>query len=217
MKISILHPSRHRPTQMLITRAKWLTNANNPESIEYLFSFDTDDETIPEWVTGIRGDNRTAIEAINRAAQVCMGDLIVVVSDDMDCEPGWDTALLAELDGREDFVVKTVDLIQKTLVTLPIIDRVWYERFGYVYNPEYSHMGADVELTAVAIITGRLLYSNLVFRHLHYSTGATLKDAVNEKNDLTYAQGDEVLARHRAVNFGIEEPVMKFEEIIWHD
>lgn len=216
MRISILHPSRHRPTQMLITRAKWLTNADHPEAIEYLFSFDTDDETIPKWVTGVRGENRTAIEAINRAAEVCTGGLIVVVSDDMDCEPGWDTALLAELDGREDFVVKTVDGIQKTLITLPILDRTYYNRFGYIYFKGYDHLFADTEMTVVGHMLGRVINSKLVFRHLHYSTGLTLMDEINVKNDATNAQGEALFYERMKTNFGVDKPLVTFNDIVWH-
>lgn len=211
--ISIIHPTRHRITQALDTQAKWLLNADNP--VEYIFSFDSDDDTIPSWVQGLRNPNKTAIQAINVAAKEAKGDLFIVVSDDFACLPHWDTLLKRQLEGKSDFVVKTRDGIQKVLVTLPIVDRVWYERYGYVYNPEYLHMSADTELTAVAIMTGKLIYSDLLFEHLHYSAGLSPKDAINEKNDKTYEQGDVVLAKHLLNNFGIKNPVMQYQEITW--
>lgn len=213
--ISLIHPARHRPHQALATRLKWMNNAAEPCNIEYLFSMDTDDDTMPSNVEGLRSPNKSAIEAINRAAETANGDILIVVSDDTDCPPHWDSLLLAEIGDRTDFVMKTRDGLQKTLVTMPVMDRVWYERYGYVYNPEYLHMAADVELTAVAIMTGRLVRSDLMFRHLHYSAGLSPKDAVNEKNDTTYSQGNEVLIRHHAVNFGIEFPVCSYESIVW--
>lgn len=212
--ITIIHPTRHRINQALTTRANWLSRADG--EVEYILSFDTDDETVPPRLTGLRNPNKTAIEAINVAAKAAKGDILIVVSDDFDCPEHWDSLLLAEIGDRTDFVMKTRDGIQKTLVTLPIVDRVWYDRYGYIYNPEYLHMGCDVELTAVAAMTGRVIYSDLMFRHLHYSAGLSPKDAINEKNDLTYKQGDEVLARHKAENFGIEVPVMNYDEIVWH-
>jgi len=214
MKISIIHPTRHRRKMAIATRMNWLMKADG--DVEYLLSIDSDDQTMPPFVKGIRGPNKTAIEAINRAAKEATGDLLVVVSDDFGCDMHWDTLLKMEIEGREDFLVKTRDGIQPVLVTLPIMDRAYYNRFGYVYHPDYYHMGCDVELTAVAIMTGKLIYSDLLFPHLHYSTGLTPKDEINEKNDKTYAQGDEVLARHRENNFGIKHPVCTYESIIWH-
>lgn len=213
--IIIIHPTRHRPVQALWTKQKWLGSSDNPDNIEYLMSMDTDDNITPDWVRGLRGQNKTAIEAINNAVDRCTGDIIVVVSDDFDCEPHWDTALLAEIGDKTDFVMKTVDGLQPKLVTLPIMDRVWYERYGYVYHPDYPHMYADQELTAVAEMTGKLIMSNLVFKHLHYSAGLSPFDTVNQKNDATYPQGLEVFNRHLAVNFGIVSPVKKYEEIVW--
>lgn len=214
MRISIIHPTRHRLKQALNTRAKWLLNADG--EVEYIYSFDTDDLTVPSWMDGIRNPNTSAIEAINRAAEVASGDLFVVVSDDTDCQRHWDTLLLNELEGKSDFLVKCRDGIQPTLITMPVMDRVYYKRFGYIYNPEFIHMACDVELTAVGMMLGRVIKSDLLFEHLHYSTGKSPKDAINEKNDATYTQGDEVLARHLLNNFGIEKPVMEYKQIQWH-
>lgn len=221
MKISILHPSRGRPQQAFETYEKWVNHSD--EKFEYILSLDASDiySDYYEYFDGedvnvLIKPNHSAIDAINNATKIATGDLFVVISDDFDCPEHWDTLLLEAVAGHEDFVLKTQDGIQPTLVTLPIMDRKYYERFGYIYHPEYKHMGCDVELTVVAIMTGRLIYSDLVFPHLHYSTGKTPKDAINEKNDLTYAHGDEVLARHKAVNFGIKKPVCTYEEIVWH-
>lgn len=216
--ISVVHPSRRRPEQAYATYQKWKERADG--EFEYILSIDADDRS--DYLGTFIGQrisiapNRTAIEAINIAAASCVGDILVVVSDDTDCPEHWDTLLLTELEGKSDFVLKCKDGIQPVLVTMPIMDRVYYERYGYVYHPDFDHMGADVELTAVAIMTGKLLYSSLMFEHMHYSTGKSDKDAVNEKNDLTYAHGDSVLARHRVTNFGIESPVCTYESIDWH-
>ena len=214
MRIVIIHPTRHRPNQALQTRAKWLERCN--WRVEYYFSIDTDDESMPPGLKAIINPNKTAIEAINNAAAQLDWDVLVVVSDDFSEPPqDWDLKLLAEIGGRTDFVMKTVDGIQKLLVTMPIMDRFWYDRFGYVYHPEFRHMYADQELTAVAMMTGRLIMSKLEFPHLHYSTGRSPKDAINDKNDATYPQGKEVFDRHLSVNFGILSPVLKYEQIVW--
>lgn len=222
MKISVIHPSRGRPQQAYETASRWISRSD--VSFEYVLMCDYSDPLLQEYErefykaemqTVWAQDNHSAIEAINNAAKITTGDLLVIISDDMDCFSGWDTALLAELAGKSDFVLKTQDGIQKTLVTLPILDRTYYNRFGYIYHPEFKHMGADMELTAVAIMAGKLLYSDLAFLHNHYTTGKTPKDAINEKNDLTYQHGDEVLMKHRIYNFGIEKPICSYNMIQW--
>ena len=123
--------------------------------------------------------------------------------------------MLLAVKGKEDFLLKTDDGLQKTLVTLPIMDRKYYERFGYVYHPDYSHMFADQELTAVAIMTGKYVKLPLLFEHLHYSTGKTPKDVINSKNDSTWQQGERLFNERLKSNFGIENPVIPYSEIVW--
>lgn len=219
MKISILHPSRSRPEMALKTIQKWISNADN--TVEYILSLDTDEFSydlnllagLPIQV--LRGVNSNAVQAINRAAAVCTGDILIVVSDDTDCFEHWDTLLLKELEGKSDFCVKTDDGLQPTLITMPILDRVYYERYGYVYHPEFKHMHCDEELTCVALMTGKYIKLDLLFPHNHYSTGKTLMDGLNARNNSTWKHGQATLDAHAKNNFGIENPVMRREDIKW--
>lgn len=200
--------------------------ADNKDDIEYILSIDNSDPDYYEYIrifndkeldrNILNADNDSAIQAINRGASICRGDVIIVVSDDFSCNYHWDTLLTKELSGKYDFVLKTKDGIQPMLVTLPIMDRAYYLRYGYVYSNDYSHMYADQELTAVSAMTGKLIFSDLEFLHQHYTTGKTPKDAINDKNDLTYQNGANIFQRNLLYNFGIEKPVIKYSEIIWH-
>lgn len=219
MKISIIHPSRGRAEMALTTKGNWLRKAELPGNIEYILSCDNDDPCYTQYhyyYNCLWNDNKSAIEAINNAAKVCTGDLIIVVSDDFDCPNYWDTLLLNNIDSRSDFLVKTLDGIQKTLITLPIMDRVYYNRFGYVYHPDYLHMESDVEMTAVGMMLGRVINVPLLFEHRHYSTGKSKKDMISVKNDSTYKQGKEVITRRLLDNFGIQNPLIQFKDIKWH-
>lgn len=221
MNISVIHPSRNRPGQALNTFKNWTEKAD--DIFDYILSFDSDQQVLycnqfeyyHDKLVGLNGPNKTAIEAINSAARVCTGDLLIVISDDFDCPEHWDTLLLKELEGKSDFVLKTQDGIQKTCVTLPIMDRIFYERYGYVYHPGYKHMWADVDLTAVTLMTGKFLKSDLMFEHQHYSTGKTPKDLLNERNNNTWRFGENFLKQRIKENFGIENPVIKYEDIVW--
>lgn len=212
MKISLLHPSRNRPGQALLTKNKWLDNATNPVH-EYILSIDNDDPTADEYKTFfsnvIQNDNRSLVDAVNHAAKISTGDLLIVVSDDFDCFPGWDVALLKELKGKKDFCVKTEDGVNDWIITLPILDREYYNRFGYIYNPDYKHMFCDTEMTSVGHYLNKIIYSKLYFPHNHYTTLRTAKDALNARNDATWQQGEELYLLRLAEDFGLSPDEIK--------
>lgn len=140
-------------------------------------------------------NNRSCVDAINNAANVATGDLLVVVSDDSDCFDGWDMHLINEVENKHDFIIKTKDGIQDYIITLPILDRDYYQRTGYIYHPDFEHLFCDTYMTCVADITGRKITSNLLFKHNHYSVGGSVMDEVNKKNDATWKQGEETFLR----------------------
>lgn len=221
--ITIIHPSRNRPKQADETIKKWRSNAFYPEYIEYILSVDKDDRDLRRYkAVGIENHiyvavnrNKSAIEAINNAAKVSTANLIIVVSDDFDCPKNWDLKLKKELAEKEDYLVKTQDGIQKTLITLPIMDRTYYNRFGYIYHPDYKHMFSDQEMTAVGHLLGRVITLDLMFPHNHYSTGKSRKDSINTKNNMTWNQGSSVFAKRLRGNFGIESPIIDYNQIQW--
>lgn len=200
IKISLIHPSKGRPKQAKYAMQAWLQSAKHRDQIEYILSIDTD-ETNGNKIAyhDIHADtlmvygNKSAIEAINRAAEVSKGNLIVVMSDDFNQPPfHWDASLLTMLEGKKDFIVKTDDGAQPWIITLPIMDRKYYERFGYVYNPLFQHMFSDTAMTHIGHILGKVIELPMRFLHNHYSTGKMPKDYINDKNDRTWAQGEEM-------------------------
>jgi len=235
MNIICIHPSRGRSEMAVKTAKKWIDNADS--DIEYLMLLDKDDyqKYVPHyqelykrkdcnfWVAEPK-EHKSAIEAINYGAEIANSknrfpfDLLVVVSDDFDCTPHWDTLLLEALKGKSDFIVKTKDGLQPTLITLPIMDRAYYNRFGYVYHPSYVHMFSDQEMTAVGEMTGKVIKLDLEFKHLHYTTGAMKKDAINKKNDATWRQGERLFNERLKTNFGLsdEQIVKPYNQIVWH-
>lgn len=225
MKISIIHPSCSRPEMAYRTFLEWTANCDCPSNVQYIVSIDEGDPKSDMYFSIFDrthadiwcNPNKSAIEAINVVAPSTNGDLLVVVSDDFSCLYGWDTVLKNALKDKSDFLVKTDDGIQPTLITLPIMDRVYYERFGYVYNPGYKHMWSDNEMTAVGHMLGKVIELPVLFKHNHYITGAMKKDAVNTKNDATWNQGEKLFNERKAMNFGLkdEEIVKPYLAIKW--
>lgn len=213
-KISLIHPSRQRPDIAIATAIKWLNSLSDKGSVEYILSVDSSDPTLKDYERLFKderilvNDNKSAIEAINYAATIATGNIIVVMSDDFDCPDKWDELLLTALEGKEDFVVKTSDGCQPWIITLPILDRKYYDRYGYVYNPEFLHLFSDTEMTHVGHLLGRVINLPIVFSHHHYTQVHGHKfDDVNAKNDKTWAQGEAVYLKNLKENFGIANPL----------
>lgn len=229
MKISIIHPSRSRPELAYHTFLEWMANCDNPNNVEYVISIDNSDPDIADYYDKFNiteaiiwaSDNNSAIQAINEASEMIYSEsqanLYVIVSDDFSSFYGWDSALIDSLKGKSDFLVKTQDGIQPTLITLPIMDRKYYERFGYVYHPSYIHMSSDVEMTMVGYALDKIITLPLLFKHNHYSVGGIKKDAISMRNDRSYSHGYKNLEARKKINFGLkpEEIVKDFNQIKW--
>lgn len=206
--ISIIHPSRGRFQKSYQTICQWCRHAIDSRNIEVVVSVDEDDPELESYKKSYGRDlivnkNRSAVDAINAGAAYSRGDILMVVSDDTASFPGWKTSLLFEVEGKTDWILKTQDGIQPWIITMPIMDRVYYNRFGYIYHPDYLHMFCDTELSCVADITGRRLTSNLMFPHKHYSVTHEHPDAVNKKADATWAQGEKVFLDRYERNFDL--------------
>lgn len=224
--ISILHPSRQRPDKSFVTCKRWFDRAGTSVGIQLVISTDCDDTNREQYrdnlmelsaiynvdgcyhsnVIGVQSSkNRSAVDAINKAAKMATGDIFIVVSDDTDCPENWAVDLLKAIEGKTDFVAKCPDGIQNWIITMPIMDRAYYNRFGYVYHPDYLHMFCDTELTCVADLIGRRIEIPIIFKHLHPGHGHGTPDALNARADATWQQGEDLFLSRLAKNFDLAE------------
>jgi glycosyltransferase involved in cell wall biosynthesis len=193
--ISLLHPSYKRPFRSKDTISKWVSLAGTTD-IEIIVSIDESDENFETYKSIYKNHKvvslkkRNAIEAINHAAKQATGDILIVVSDDTDCEPDWALKILEAVQNRSDYILKVWDGIQKWVITMPVMDRVYYNRFGYIYHPGFKHMFCDTWLTHQAEYLGRVIVRHdIVFNHLHYSAGKSKSDEINKRADATWNDG----------------------------
>lgn len=204
MRLSLLHPSRGRPEKSFDTVNNWIDKAGR--KIEVIISLDEDDPELINYCRLFAGreyagcryyahSNKSAIDAINLAAASALGDVFIVVSDDTECFNSWAIYIEEETEGKHDFILKTQDGIQKYIITNPIMDRAYYNRFGYIYHPDFQHLFCDTWLTVMADITGRKIISDLMFRHNHYSVNGTPPDELHKRNDATWRQGEETFIK----------------------
>lgn len=213
MKFSLLHPSRSRPQKSIDTTSKWIQRAscdvelivsiddNDPHRADYLSRYSHNN---PFHTKVISNPNRSAVDAINNAAREAKGDILIVVSDDSDCPNKWDELLSFAIGDKKDFVLKVFDGVQDWIVTMPIVDREYYNRFGYVYYPEYSHMFCDTEFTHVAHILKKVITRNdIEFKHLHYSVTKEGKDNISSRADNTWNEGKSLYLKRFNESFGL--------------
>lgn len=152
----------------------------------------------------VESDNRSAVDAVNVGAAESTGQILVVVSDDFDCPKNWALILEKHLRGRRDFVFKVFDGTQKYIVTLPILDRVYYQRTGYIYHPDYKHMFVDTHFTHMADMLRKLIIKNdITFQHNHYSVTKQRRDEVTLRADATWNEGKATYLKHCKEKFGL--------------
>lgn len=209
--ISIIHPSRGRPQKSLDTIKRWILRAGTND-LEVLISLDVEDPMIGEYWrlyeqlpfahTKIINENKNAVEAINCAARISLGNILIVVSDDVDCPPNWATKIIKYTEHKSDWVLKVQDGIQPKMITQPVLDRVYYQRDGFIYNPAYDHAWADREFTEVAHRRKRVITKNIMFRHLHYSVLKNKKrDEQYARTDATFDSGKKIFLERQKMNF----------------
>lgn len=196
--IHIIHPTRGRPKKSFDAIYKFIQLSNNPGEVFVSVSIDDSDpfkdEYLRQYQTNrgfhwsmVRGENESAVAAINNAANKneFPQAIIMVVSDDTDCEQDWDRKIKETVADKTDFIIKTQDGIQPWIITNPILDFAYYMRERRIYDPDFKHMFCDTWLTVQADISGRKLTSNLMFRHLN----DTIKDDVRKRSDATWDEG----------------------------
>jgi len=124
-------------------------------------------------VTFSYGNSEGKISAINRMVPTTDWDIIMSTADDMEpVEQGWDDIIVQDmlrefpnLDGalnyNNDPRLETKGAEgYKTLITLPVIGRKLYDRFGYIYHPAYKSEWCDNEQTEVFEKLGVLRHIN---------------------------------------------------------
>jgi hypothetical protein len=211
VNISILHPSWQRPELARKCYDEWMGKATYPGNIEYILCLSHKDSTLEGYVRHFSGTNANVImlddnglvKQVNFAAEHAMGNLLIAVSDDFGCPDNWDALLEAKLHDKQDYIVKTSDGLQPFIMTLPMMDRAYYERFGYIYHPRYNHMHGDEELAYVGQGLKRTITLDLHFPHRHYSTGKMKRDATNVQNDSFYPADARTFAERRSANFDL--------------
>lgn len=225
MKILYKLPSRSRPNKFFATVENIILNATIPD-YSILASLDVDDltmlgESVKQRIASYPqlktywSFNKTKIEACNANMEFSSEwDIAVLISDDQKIiKPGFDKRIIEifqEHSADNDLCLHLPDNTKnaRRIITMPILGKKYYERFGYWYYPAYKTWYCDQEMTEVAKLIRKYKFiDERWFDHNHWLFGFSKPDNLNMKNDngkLTLQ--DKILFDNRAKNnFGLSE------------
>ena len=222
MNFLFKYPTRSRKDWFKKTLATYYEMISSECDFEFMISCDTDDismnnSTMRTFLNSqqnlnyVYGDSKTKIEACNADVEyIRQWDILVLVSDDM-------------IPVMKDFDKIIVDLMTRHFpdtdgvlhfndgwfgkdkcITLSIIGRKFYERFGYVYHPAYRSFYCDNEFTDTAYSLGRCHYDPRVIIRHEWHGGPNSTDSLYRHN--SGMKGDEeVYRRRKLLNFPKEQ------------
>lgn len=182
--------------------------ATDKSKVEFLVSYDADDETMTDAVlrearklvpaiTLVKGNSKSKIAAVNADINEYSNpwDVILIVSDDMVCRRfGWDQMIrdefkknYPEMDGAIWFHDGTK---QREICTLSCMGRKLYDSFGYIYHPSYYSFFCDNEFSEVCKRDGKITFTpKVIASHEHPAWGGNISvDALYKTNNKYWQQ-----------------------------
>ena len=218
MRILFKYTTRSRRSNFLRGYDSILNKIANREDYHILISVDKDDQSMfPLPVldgnyTFVVGNSKNKIDAINRDLNEFDYDfdILINMSDDMIfTKKGFDDIIRAEFYNDFNQYLHFNDGNQKCNVcTMHIVGRNYYDRFKYIYHPDYISLWCDVENDIVAKQLGCYKYMGddiKLFKHLHPAWGLAPQDALSIKTeDRALWVADEITFNKRKIkNFGL--------------
>jgi hypothetical protein len=217
MKLLIKFPTRNRPHKFLKTLHTYMRYLYDKDT-EIIVSCDLDDTSMSEpyiidfvgQYPNVKlhyGDNRTKIEAVNADLTDVDFDILLLASDDMiPIIQDFDVIIknkMIEHYSDTDGVLWFNDGYQgNRLNTLCILGKKYYDRFNYIYNPEYISVWSDNEFMNVANILGKQTYfDEVIIQHQHPDWGHGTHDVIHTLNSRYETHDKEIYENRRNNNF----------------
>ena len=216
MKLSVIHVSRGRPAQALITVGQIMSAASNTVSFEYLLVLDEDDPEYLNYTGNAISDPRfrivtqmsgNGVTAYNKAAATATGDLIISAIDYIVFPKDWDKQLV---DATQAIIAKPFYLSVDDGDPRPhywsvvaVFSRKLMELKGHAFYPKYVHYYADVDFYDDAAVCGMIVEAKQIkFKHNHYTVNpATKKDATYIRSESTMNQDKQLYELRKSQNF----------------
>lgn len=230
MRILFKFATRSRPRKFFNCLDNIISMVSDKLNYDILISCDEDDESmgydkikkelfekIPEAnITIYRGKSENKVNAINRDIDwMSSWDILINTSDDMlFIHEGFDNIIRNDMQKNfpdMDGVLHYNDGNQKSnVMTMAIMGRNYYERFGYVYHPSYKSVWCDVEQTEVAHMLNRYRYmgdDKILFRHMHPAWGLAEYDEQYRASENLDVWGDDLktLLERKSGNYDLSQ------------
>lgn len=222
MKILIKLPTKSRPQQFLNVLRLLNKKAFDRENISYLVSYDSDDPTMTYEVRNeaiqmvmniymIEGTSNNKIHACNRDINEYKNewDIILLMSDDMIPQvDGWDKIIRQKMQEHfpdTDGALWFNDGYQDRTCTLTIFGKKYYDRFGWLYCPDYSSLFSDNEQTEVGLQLGKMEYfETCIIKHEHFANNSQIKrDKLYDYNESFFHMDQAVYNERNSRNFDL--------------
>lgn len=215
MRILLKYPTRQRPDLFRSTLREYIDTANGPMAI--VVTIDQDDRTMNHhemhaWILAQGASyhvnpRRGKITAINAHIPADGWDILVLASDDhLPEKMGWDTAIKEDMPADLDAMLWYKEIKQDRICLMPILGKTYYDRFGYIYHPEYISLWCDNEQTEVAKRLGKLIQSDVeLFRNESPDWGGTVRrDHLYRVNNNYFHKDHTTYRRRERRNFDLQ-------------
>ena len=155
------------------------------------------------------GNSKTKVQAINTDMENCQNwDILLLASDDMIpvCD-GYDQIIREDMFTHHrngDGVLWYNDGNRDDINTLCIFGKKYYERFNYIYNPEYTSLWCDNEFTEVSLFLGKCAKINkTIIEHAHPAYQKANFDRLYAKNESFSKKDEDVYNKRKITNFDL--------------
>lgn len=232
MKLLIKYPTRARWDTFKKTLGQYMGRLSNKHEVEFVISMDVDDRSMnnPEVhayldalknVSYCYGENRTKVEAINANMQNHEFDVVLLASDDM----------IPEVDGYDDIICSALQeyfpdtdgvlhfhdgRVGESLNTLSIMGKKMYDRFGYIYHPDYKSLWCDNEFHEVTRAMGKVKWiDRVIIRHAWVD--ATGQDGLHRHNESFHNVDKRTYDKRKSLGFPKEAVMVHQPERVSRD
>lgn len=219
MKLLIKFPTRNRKNKFFKVLRQYQNLCEDLDNTYFLITLDNDDESMnPSDVEEIfntfknikvvYGTSNSKIHAVNRDIELVNDwDIVLLASDDMTPKvKGYDNIIRNKM---KEFYSDTDGILWfndghmgNKLNTLCILGKKYYDRFGYIYHPEYKSVWSDNEFMLVGNILGKQTYfEQVIIEHEHPDWGYGSRDEIHQNNSKNENQDKLLFTKRKDNNF----------------
>lgn len=215
-RLLIKFPTRNRRNVFLNTFDLYYNMLSGKHDFEFRISMDADDHEMNSqdlWeyldskknITYCYGDSKCKVEAINANMHDTQFDVVLLASDDMvPKEQGYDDIIMQAFErlypAFDGAVWFNDGRVGNSLCTLSIMGKKLYDRFGYIYHPDYKSLFCDNEFHEVCHSWSKMTYVDRVIIQ-HAWVDATGVDELHRRNESLWQRDQRMYELRKANNF----------------